>query len=199
MKSENQIIIRCKQPIKMEKPFQSLLTFPYIAGEKKYSSDRFVVIFSVFILSMHSKVIIIVIEFTFLGINIFWALLRAHFNPRLMAWAKTSLSWAQNIFMPVNINSVVLLYQHNHFFRGPNNNLVFTLLFADTCEVLEKVLESDSEEDASDSDSVFHASETSGSSDDDNDNDDDDDHSYNDDEKGETEVDDNNVSVLISP
>ena len=58
MKSENQIIVRCKQPIKIEKPFQSLLTFPYIAGGKKYSSDRFVVIFSVFILSMPSKVII---------------------------------------------------------------------------------------------------------------------------------------------
>ena len=30
---------------------------------------------------MPSKVIIIVIEFMFLGINIFWALLRAHFSP----------------------------------------------------------------------------------------------------------------------
>ena len=109
MKSENQIIIRCKQPIKIEKPFQSLLTFPCIAGEKKYSLDRFVVIFSVFILSMPSKVIIIVIEFMFLGINIFWALLRAHFNPRLTARAKMSLSRAQNIFMPANINSIVLL------------------------------------------------------------------------------------------
>ena len=56
---------------------------------------------------MPSKVIIIVIEFMFLGINIFWALLRAHFNPRLMARAKVSLSWAQNIFMPANINSIV--------------------------------------------------------------------------------------------
>ena len=56
---------------------------------------------------MPSKVIIIVIEFMFLGINIFWALLRAHFIPRLMARAKVSLSWAQNIFMPVNINSIV--------------------------------------------------------------------------------------------
>ena len=58
---------------------------------------------------MPSKVIIIVIEFMFVGINIFWALLRAHFNPRLTARAKTSLSRAQNIFMPTNINSVVLL------------------------------------------------------------------------------------------
>ena len=50
-----------------------------------------------------------VIEFMFLGINIFWALLRAHFNPRLTARAKMSLSRAQNIFMPKNINSIVLL------------------------------------------------------------------------------------------
>ena len=44
----------------------------------------------------------------FLGINIFWALLRAHFNPRLTARAKMSLSRAENIFMPANINSIVL-------------------------------------------------------------------------------------------
>ena len=75
---------------------------------KKYSLDRFVVIFSVFILSMPSKVIILVIEFMFLGINLFWVLLRAHFNPRLTARAKMSLSRAQNIFMPANINSIVL-------------------------------------------------------------------------------------------
>ena len=59
---------------------------------------------------MPSKVIVIVIEFMFLGINMFWALLRAHFNPHLMARAKMSLSWAQNIFMPANINSIVLLF-----------------------------------------------------------------------------------------
>ena len=58
---------------------------------------------------MPSKVIIIVIEFMFLGINIFWALLRAHFSPRLVARAKMSLSRAQNIFMPANINSIVIL------------------------------------------------------------------------------------------
>ena len=119
MKSENHIIIRCRQPIKIEKSFQSLLTFPCIAGKKKkiYSSDRFVVIFSVFILSMPSKVIIIiVIEFMFLGINIFWALLRAHFNPRLTARAKMSLSRAQNIFMPANVNSIVLLPTEKQWF-----------------------------------------------------------------------------------
>ena len=104
MKSENQIIVRSKQPINIEKPFQSLLTFLHSAGEKKYSSECFVVIFSVFISSMPSKVITIVIEFMFLGINIFWALLRAHFNPRLTARAQMTLSRAQNIFMPANIN-----------------------------------------------------------------------------------------------
>ena len=34
IKSENQIIVRSKQPIKIEKPFQSLLTFSRSAGEK---------------------------------------------------------------------------------------------------------------------------------------------------------------------
>ena len=38
----------------------------------------------------------------FLGINIFWALLRAHFNPPLTARAQMTLSRAQNIFMPAN-------------------------------------------------------------------------------------------------
>ena len=33
---------------------------------------------------MPSKVIIIVIQFTFFGINVFWVLLWAHFNPRLI-------------------------------------------------------------------------------------------------------------------
>ena len=47
------------------------------------------------------------IEFMLLGINIFWALLRAHFNSRLTARAKMSLSRAENIFMPANINSIV--------------------------------------------------------------------------------------------
>ena len=58
---------------------------------------------------MPSKVIMIVIDFMSLGIKIFWALLRAHFNPRLTARAKMSLSLAQNIFMPANVNSLVLL------------------------------------------------------------------------------------------
>ena len=68
----------------------------------------FVLIFSVFIFLMPSKVII-VIEFMFLGMNIFWALLRAHFKPRLTPRAKMSLSRRQNIIMPANINSIVLI------------------------------------------------------------------------------------------
>ena len=34
----------------------------------------------------------------FLSINMFWVLLRAHFNPLLAARAKMSLSRAQNIY-----------------------------------------------------------------------------------------------------
>jgi hypothetical protein len=45
----------------------------------------------------------------FLGINMFLALLRTHFNPRC-ARAKMSLSRAKNIFMPANINSIVILF-----------------------------------------------------------------------------------------
>ena len=51
-------------------------------------------------------IIIIIIVFMFLGLNIF---LRAHFSPRLAAQAKMSLSRAQNIFMPANINSIVIV------------------------------------------------------------------------------------------
>ena len=38
MKSENQIIVRCKQPIKIEKLLQSLLTFPHDVGKTNYST-----------------------------------------------------------------------------------------------------------------------------------------------------------------
>ena len=55
-----------------------------------------------------SKVITIVIQFMSLGINIFLALLRAHFNTRLTARAKMSQGRAQNIFMTANINSILL-------------------------------------------------------------------------------------------
>ena len=47
---------------------------------------------------MPSKVAIIVTEFMFLGMNIFWALLRAHFNPRLTARAKMSESGPKHIY-----------------------------------------------------------------------------------------------------
>ena len=97
MKSENQIIVRCQQPIKIEKPLQRLLQFSYRVGEKDILQTVLLSFFSVFIFSMLPKVIIIVMLFMFLDINIFWALLRAHFNPRLTAWAKISLSRAQNI------------------------------------------------------------------------------------------------------
>ena len=43
------------------------------------------------------------------NIKEFWTLLRAHFNPCLGAWTKTSLRRAQNIFMLANINSIVFL------------------------------------------------------------------------------------------
>ena len=46
-------------------------------------------------------------QFMFLGINVFCALLRAHFNPCLVAQAKMGMSRAQNIFMPANINPTV--------------------------------------------------------------------------------------------
>ena len=57
---------------------------------------------------MPSKVIIIVIQFMFLGINIFWVPLRSHFNPHLMAQAEMSLGLTLNIFMPGNTKSIVL-------------------------------------------------------------------------------------------
>ena len=45
----------------------------------------------------------------FLGINMFLALLRTHFNPR-SARAQMRLSRAKNIFLPANINSIVILW-----------------------------------------------------------------------------------------
>ena len=52
--------------------------------------------------------IIIVIELMFLGVNMFLALLRAHFSSPA-ARAKMSLSRAKSIFTPANINSLVIL------------------------------------------------------------------------------------------
>ena len=52
----------------------------------------------------------------FLGINMFLALLRPHFNPRY-ARAKMSLTRAKNIFMPKNINSILLIYYNKVKFQ----------------------------------------------------------------------------------
>ena len=41
MKSENQIILQCKQPIKTEKPLQRLLPFSYSVGEKNILQNVF--------------------------------------------------------------------------------------------------------------------------------------------------------------
>ena len=49
----------------------------------------------------------------FLGINMFLALLRAHFNPRY-ARAKMILSRAKNIVMPANVNSIIISYSIKH-------------------------------------------------------------------------------------
>ena len=81
---------------------------------------------------MPSKVIILVIKFMFLGINIFWAFIRAHFNPCLKARAKMSLSRAQNIFMASNINSIVLFYKDFRF----NLSLILQFMFLNFDEVL---------------------------------------------------------------
>ena len=72
------------------------------------------------IFSTPSKVMIILIQFTFLGINMFWAILRATLHKivnssivRTTLYGiiknKTTLSRAKNISMPANINSIVLL------------------------------------------------------------------------------------------
>lgn len=45
----------------------------------------------------------------FLGKNICWALLEAHFNPCLAAFGKMSLCQVQNKFMLVSIYSFALL------------------------------------------------------------------------------------------
>ena len=69
---------------------------------QKYSSDCFVLIcwkiFSFYFPNALESNNYSIIRFMFLGINIFWTLLRAHFNHRLTAWAKMGPSRAQNIF-----------------------------------------------------------------------------------------------------
>ena len=99
-KNENQIIVRSKQPIKIEKPFQSLLTFSHSAGEKNILQSVLLSFFSLFIFSMPSKVILILIVL------------------RLIE-SSMSLTRAKNIFMPKNINSIVILF-FNDFGSLPN-------------------------------------------------------------------------------
>ena len=62
-----------------------------------------------FLLLLPSEVIIIVIELMFLGVNMFLALLRAHFSPCLRLGLKWAWSRAKNIFTPANINSIVII------------------------------------------------------------------------------------------
>lgn len=62
---------------------------------------------AVFIFSVPTKVIIIAIQLMFLGINIFWVLLVAHFDHRPTARAKMGPSRAQSLVMPANINKLL--------------------------------------------------------------------------------------------
>ena len=105
MKSENQTMSVTNQN---QEVIQCLLTFSYSIGEINILQTVLLKFFSVFIFSMPSKVIIIVNQFMFLGINIFCALVKANSDPHLTAWAKMSLSRAQNTFMPNNINSIII-------------------------------------------------------------------------------------------
>ena len=106
--SENQLIIRSKQPIKIEGPFQRLLTFIKVLVKKIVFRVFCCHFFSVYFLNALQKDNNSVRVYV-LGINIFWVFLRTHFNLRLTARAKMSLSQAQSIFMPTNINSLVLV------------------------------------------------------------------------------------------
>ena len=56
---------------------------------------------------MPSKVLLMVTEFIFLSINLFWALLWAHFNPCQLG-LKFTLSRDHNMCMPASVNPVVL-------------------------------------------------------------------------------------------
>ena len=104
IKSENQTVLRCKQPIKIEKPLQCLLTFCYSFGEKHILQTIWLsIFFSFYFLSAlqsdNNNTVYVLEPKHSLG------RLRAHFNPRLTAWAK--MSRAQNIFMPLNIKSMI--------------------------------------------------------------------------------------------
>jgi len=92
MKSEIHIIIWWKLLIKIWEPLLCFLLFLTALVKKKNSSVCFVIFFSFHFLNAP---IAITIEIQFMFFGIFWALLRAHFNPYLTAWAKMSLSLAQ--------------------------------------------------------------------------------------------------------
>ena len=72
---------------------------------------------------MPSEIIIIIIELMFLGVNMFFALLRTHFS--------LSLSRAKNIFTPANFNSIAILIllaactRYNHCKNQVYKNLQF--------------------------------------------------------------------------
>ena len=53
----------------------------------------------------------------FLRINMFLALLKAHFNARY-ARAQMILSQAKNIFMPAKVNSIVILFYKQNLLKG---------------------------------------------------------------------------------
>ena len=69
----------------------------------------------------------------------FLALLSAHFNPRY-ARAKMILSRAKNIFMPANVNSIViilflLLFFKKNFFRMISRHYCKAIRLAETVRV----------------------------------------------------------------
>ena len=102
------MIVRSKQPIKIKKPFQSLLTFSHSAGEKNILQTVLLsFFFSFYFLNAlqsdnNSNRVYVLGHKYVLGPS------QTHFSPRLAARAKMSLSRAQNIFMPANINSIVI-------------------------------------------------------------------------------------------
>ena len=93
----NQIIVRSKQPIKIEKPFQSLLTLSHSAGDENILQSVLLSFFySFYFLNAFQS-----------GINNNRVYVLGHkylFGP---SQTQMSLSRAQNIFMPANINSFV--------------------------------------------------------------------------------------------
>jgi len=75
---------------------------------------------------------IIVIEFMFLGPS------QAHFSPA--ARAKMSLSRAQYMFMPANINSIVLLAAFVHVHQNTQNLAISRCCFVEDGKEMYKVL-----------------------------------------------------------